>query len=803
VLLRLAARRIDVHELPESAGQISPMTWGFRRPIIMLPHGWRDWPRQQLHSALLHEIAHVERGDWLVHLGGHIVRALYWPNPLVWAAARKLRHESEKACDDTVLDSGVKAGDYAAHLLAIARVCGAGSRESTLSLAMARIAGIERRIRSILHPARAGRASRASVFAPILAWCLLATPIAALQILGAEPALTQQRLAQPAASAPRVTAPEERPGSSLATSALVPSPLSDSRLAVPADHAVEQARTADLQAASMPLASATAWGPPVNGLQAGIRLITDPGEVRMGKPVRFAVVLRAIGGHGIDLAFANAQSFFGWRTKRQADLVVIAPRWRYAEEEHLEKLVPGATTLPMGASTLRVEPNQEIEVPMKRPEFLVGTSAGKDPKQPVIVAKPGARIRVQGQPLAVIARGEEWVEELETGILTVAVANTPGTPRTEPPAAAAGSPSIAWGPEVRGVQAGIRLERPAAKYSVGEPIWQEVYVRNRGTEPVSFTEPAGFEEQGRAEVNGIDGGSVHVKQYYGVGGFALRNPQIVRPGEIVMVGRHSLAFTGALFDPASETEPAPGISFAAEGLPKACAPPGRYLIRQLPSGTMDSNPVTLQTGAVEVEISPAPGEAGNAVAAPRESGNAIRDIRDVTVAWGKPAGGLQIGLLFVDGKNHFVAGEKVRVAIAVRCVGASPISFWHDTSFADAALPVVRDAGRPVRVRAAPEPEWRPLGDLRLTGVTYDMTFAPSAGGPSRTRVSEIKPGQTVIGYFLGAFIAPQPRGSSLRRYAVEQPWSVGVGAQGALDTRLTTGQLSMEVMADDQAGEH
>jgi len=42
-----------------------------------------------------------------------------------------------------------------------------------------------------------------------------------------------------------------------------------------------------------------------------------------------------------------------------------------------------------------------------------------------------------------------------------------------------------------------------------------------------------------------------------------------------------------------------------------------------------------------------------------------------------------------------------------------------------------------------------------MTGVTFDMTFAPSADSPSRLRRSKIEPGQSVIGYSLTAFVAP------------------------------------------------
>ena len=86
-------------------------------PTIVLPACADEWPIDRRRAVLLHELAHLRRRDLVAHAISRLVCAVYWFHPLVWVAARRLRAESEQACDELVLERGVRASDYAQHLL--------------------------------------------------------------------------------------------------------------------------------------------------------------------------------------------------------------------------------------------------------------------------------------------------------------------------------------------------------------------------------------------------------------------------------------------------------------------------------------------------------------------------------------------------------------------------------------------------------------------------------------------------------------------------------------------------------------
>lgn len=141
-----------------------PLTWGCWRPVVLMPVTSAQWSTSCRRAALLHELAHIQRWDWFVQSLASLTCLLFWFHPLVWFAAQSLRLESERATDDHVLASGLKATDYSSSLLEIVRFV-ASNRENErqqnvkqkdslmkFAVPMSGTSKIETRLHSLLDP---------------------------------------------------------------------------------------------------------------------------------------------------------------------------------------------------------------------------------------------------------------------------------------------------------------------------------------------------------------------------------------------------------------------------------------------------------------------------------------------------------------------------------------------------------------------------------------------------------------------------------------------------------------------------
>jgi TonB family protein len=159
-------------------------TLGSLRPCILLPREAETWPKDRIRVVLTHELAHIKRFDWLIQIVAELSCTIYWFNPLFWWACRHLRAEGEHACDDVVLNQGVDANDYAAHLLELARSLRTSDSVWSPVLAMAKPPHLERRFIAMLNTSLNRKpAGRIAVLTSVVVAVLVMTPLA---VIGAQ-----------------------------------------------------------------------------------------------------------------------------------------------------------------------------------------------------------------------------------------------------------------------------------------------------------------------------------------------------------------------------------------------------------------------------------------------------------------------------------------------------------------------------------------------------------------------------------------------------------------------------------------
>lgn len=182
------AESIGLHhhvDLLETPSGTMPMTFGVFRPAVLVPAAAATWTDDRRRMVLLHELAHIHRGDVTLHLMARAALSVYWWNPLCWFAWRELLKERERATDDLVLGAGTRASDYAGHLLEIARSMQAPAPVSAAAIAMAQPSQLEDRLSAILDD---GRRRRTQGRTPEWIAALMALTLAApLAVLRAEP----------------------------------------------------------------------------------------------------------------------------------------------------------------------------------------------------------------------------------------------------------------------------------------------------------------------------------------------------------------------------------------------------------------------------------------------------------------------------------------------------------------------------------------------------------------------------------------------------------------------------------------
>jgi len=102
----------------------SPAACGLLKPKVLMPSSLlARLSSDKLRMALLHELAHVKRGDLWVNFGQTVLQIIYFYNPLLWLANAMVRRVREQAVDEMVLAHlGDEARNYSSTLVDIAEI---------------------------------------------------------------------------------------------------------------------------------------------------------------------------------------------------------------------------------------------------------------------------------------------------------------------------------------------------------------------------------------------------------------------------------------------------------------------------------------------------------------------------------------------------------------------------------------------------------------------------------------------------------------------------------------------------------
>jgi beta-lactamase regulating signal transducer with metallopeptidase domain len=103
------------------ANESVPMTFGWIKPVVVVPFSLLK-DQSALEMAMMHELVHIRRKDYLWSEIGRIVGVICWFHPLIWVLNRHIKQECEKVCDAVVLTTKrFSVSEYAQLLFQLSR----------------------------------------------------------------------------------------------------------------------------------------------------------------------------------------------------------------------------------------------------------------------------------------------------------------------------------------------------------------------------------------------------------------------------------------------------------------------------------------------------------------------------------------------------------------------------------------------------------------------------------------------------------------------------------------------------------
>ncbi len=97
-----------------------PVTYGWRRPVILLPSKTLRLPAELREAIQCHELIHVRRKDWLFVVAEALLRGLLWFQPAIWFVLSRIQLTREQAVDREAVELLQNRETYLDALVAVA-----------------------------------------------------------------------------------------------------------------------------------------------------------------------------------------------------------------------------------------------------------------------------------------------------------------------------------------------------------------------------------------------------------------------------------------------------------------------------------------------------------------------------------------------------------------------------------------------------------------------------------------------------------------------------------------------------------
>jgi bla regulator protein BlaR1 len=120
----LTAELVELHECVSPGAMVrttvdveQPVTFGWRRPVVLLPPRFARLTADAQRAVLCHELLHVRRRDWPGIVVEELLRAVFWFHPAIWWALEQVHLSREQLVDQLVLSHAPARRAYMEALL--------------------------------------------------------------------------------------------------------------------------------------------------------------------------------------------------------------------------------------------------------------------------------------------------------------------------------------------------------------------------------------------------------------------------------------------------------------------------------------------------------------------------------------------------------------------------------------------------------------------------------------------------------------------------------------------------------------